>query len=464
MKLTPFGAAGGEVTGSCYLLETDQARILIDCGLFQGGKDAAAKNRVPTGGEIAKLDAVVLTHAHLDHTGRLPLLSKAGYTGPIYATPASIEMTGLILRDSAKLQAQDAERTNRKLERAGEPLIEPLYTSEQVERTISLFQPVPYHKVVPIAPGIVAEFIEAGHMLGSACIQFRVQEGERTRRIVFSGDLGPKGAPILKDYERFNDAEVVVLESTYGDREHRPLRETVDEFFEILKSAVAGQGKIMVPTFAVGRAQLLTMLLAYAFRKGIVKPFPIFLDSPMATEAWKIYRAHTELYDDDMVRFLNEGSITRDLGTLQYTITAEESKKINDFVGSCLILAGAGMCNGGRILHHFKQNLWKPENHVVIVGYQAEGTLGRFLVQGTAEVKIFGEKIAVRAKVHTMGGFSAHAGQTDLLNWLAPMARKETRVLLTHGENGPRNALAHLIRERYHIKAHLPQIHEQIEI
>jgi len=464
MKLTPFGAAGGEVTGSAYLLETDQARILVDCGLFQGGKDAEAKNRAAFGGDVSKLDAVILTHAHLDHTGRLPLLIKAGYTGPIYATPATMEMTGLILRDSAKLQASDAERTNRKLERAGEPLIEPLYTLQEVERTISLLRPAPYHQLAPVARGMQAEFIEAGHMLGSACIQFRIEEAGRTRRIVFSGDLGPKGAPILKDYERFNDAEVVVLESTYGDRDHRPLKETVEEFFEILKSTVEGRGKIMVPTFAVGRAQLLTMLLAYAFRKGIVKPFPIFLDSPMAAEAWKIDHAHSELFDDDMARFLREGSLTHDLETMQYTITAEESKKINDFPGPCLILAGAGMCNGGRILHHLKQNLWRPENHVVIVGYQAEGTLGRFLVQGTTQVKIFGEKIAVRAKVHTMGGFSAHAGQTDLLNWVAPMARKETRIFLTHGENGPRGILAQRIQERFHTNPHLPQIGEVISL
>ncbi len=464
MNLTPFGAAGGEVTGSAYLLEAGKSKVLIDCGLFQGGRGADAKNRAPSGRDASKLDAVVLTHAHLDHTGRLPLLSKAGYTGPIFATPATIEMTGLILRDSAKLQAADAERVNRKRQRAGDVPMEPLYTLQQVETTLSLLRPVPYHQLIPIAPGFEAEFIEAGHMLGSACIQFKVQEGGRTRKIVFSGDLGPKGAPILKDYERFNDAEVVVLESTYGDRDHRPLKDTVEEFFALVKSASSGQGKILVPTFAVGRAQLLTMLLAYAFRKGIVKPFPVFMDSPMATVAWKIYRAHSELFDEDMVKFLKEGSLTHDLETLHYTVTADESKKINELSGPCLIMAGSGMCNGGRILHHFKQNLWKPENHVVIVGYQAEGTLGRLLVQGAPDVKIFGEKVIVRSQVHTMGGFSAHAGQTDLLNWFAPMAKKGTRVILTHGENGPRTALAQMIEDRHKIKAHLPQLREEIQL
>ena len=246
MNLTPFGAAGGEVTGSAYLLEAGKSKVLIDCGLFQGGRGADAKNRAPSGRDASKLDAVVLTHAHLDHTGRLPLLSKAGYTGPIFATPATIEMTGLILRDSAKLQAADAERVNRKRQRAGDVPMEPLYTLQQVETTLSLLRPVPYHQLIPIAPGFEAEFIEAGHMLGSACIQFKVQEGGRTRKIVFSGDLGPKGAPILKDYERFNDAEVVVLESTYGDRDHRPLKDTVEEFFALVKSASSGQGKILV--------------------------------------------------------------------------------------------------------------------------------------------------------------------------------------------------------------------------
>jgi metallo-beta-lactamase family protein len=464
MKITPYGAAGGEVTGSAYLVETDSASVLIDCGLFQGGKDAAARNRAPLGCKVAELDAVVLTHGHLDHTGRLPLLAKAGYSGPIYATPATVEMTGLILRDSAKIQSQDIERQNRKRERAGESPLEPLYSPAEAEQVLLQLQPATLEESFDVAPGIRARMIEAGHMLGSASIELAVREGGRERLVAFSGDLGPTNAPILKDAETFPKADVVFLETTYGDRDHRPFRETAIEFFEIIKQAVAADGKILVPTFAVGRAQLLTMLLAYAFRKGLVKPIPVFLDSPMAIEAWKIYERHVELFDDEMLKFIHDGSVRKDLATMKPSVTAEDSKKINDIIGSCLVMAGAGMCTAGRILHHFKQNLWKPETHVIIVGYQAYGSLGRRLVEGEKMVKIFGEQIAVKAHIHTLGGFSAHAGQTDLLKWFEPLAGGRPLVVLTHGEDGPRRELAKQIQQRHGLKPLLPGLREVIEV
>jgi metallo-beta-lactamase family protein len=462
MKITPLGAAGGEVTGSAYFVETDQAKILVDCGLFQGGKDADTRNHASLSGPASRLDAVVLTHGHLDHTGRLPILSKLGYSGPIFATPATIELTSLILRDAAKLQAQDIERVNRKRQRAGEPPVEPLYTAEETECCLGQFRPVAYHHPTPVAPGITAEFVEAGHMLGSACIQLRIKQGPRERRVVFSGDLGPKDSPILKEFERFKDAEIVFLESTYGDHDHRGFEATAREFFEIVRSAVDNRGKILVPTFAVGRAQVLTMLLAWAFRNHVLPPFPVYLDSPMAIEAWKIYRAHHELYDEQMTRFLKEGNVAHDLETLTMSVTSDDSRKINDVPGPCLVMAGAGMCTGGRILHHLKQNLWRPETHVVIVGYQAIGSVGRMLVDGAEEVRLFGETIAVKARVHTLGGFSAHAGQADLLHWFAPLAKSKPRVFLTHGEDIPRKTLAKELRERFHVTCHLPKIGEEI--
>lgn len=464
MRLTPFGAAGGEVTGSAYLLETSQARVLIDCGLFQGGRHADARNHGQLVPSAAGLDAVVLTHGHLDHTGRLPLLLKAGYGGLVHATSATVDLTSLILRDSAKIQTQDAERINRKRERAGETPVEPLYTISQVESTLQRFSPVSYHTPITVAPGIEAEFAEAGHMLGSGSILLRVKENGSEKRIVFSGDLGPKNAPILRDFEPFSDADVVVLESTYGDHDHRGFTETVEEFFQIVKEAVQAGGKILVPTFAVGRAQLLTMLMAYAFRHGIVQPFPVYLDSPMALEAWKIYRAHRELFDDDMEKFLKEGSIQEDLKTFNASATADESRKINDVTGACLVMAGAGMCNAGRILHHLKQNLWRPGTHVVIVGYQAYGSLGRMLVEGAKEVKIFGEKIVVRAKVHTLGGFSAHAGQSDLLAWFSKMAKNKPKVILTHGEDAPRRALARQIKTLYGVTPIMPDLEQEMTL
>jgi metallo-beta-lactamase family protein len=281
---------------------------------------------------------------------------------------------------------------------------------------------------------------------------------------VFSGDLGPKGAPILRDYEPFQHADMVFLESTYGDRDHRPFRETVEEFVNIVKSAVRTGGKMLVPTFAVGRAQLLTLLLSWMFRTNKVKTFPIFLDSPMAIEATNIYTRHVELFDDDMLKYMREKLLREDLKTMKATATAEESKAINKQKGACLVMAGAGMCNAGRILHHLRQNLWKPETHVLIVGYQAQGSLGRQLLQGEKFVRIHGEKIAVQAKIHTLGGFSAHAGQTDLLNWFSVIAPSRPRVILTHGEDGPRQALAKLIQQRHGLEPVLPMVGDVIEL
>src|SRR5215471_3545315 len=463
MKITIVGASGGEVTGSAYYVQTKQSSVLVDCGLFQGGKKSEALNRPPTGAK-QKLDAVLLTHGHLDHTGRLPLLAKRGHTPPVFATPATIEMTALILRDSARIQAGDAERRNRKRQRAGEPPEEPLYTPENAEAIIQCLKPVPYQKPVQVAPGIQAIWTESGHMLGSASIQLLVEEDGRQKRVVFSGDLGPRGALILKDFEPFKHADLVFLESTYGDHDHRPFKETVDEFVRIVQDTVEKRGKILVPTFAVGRAQLLTSLLAWMFRKKKVRPFPIFLDSPMAIEATKIYTRHRELFDEGMTKFIAERPLRADLKTMTMSVTAQDSMKINDVAGPCLIMAGAGMCNAGRILHHLKQNLWKPDTHVLIVGYQSRESLGRRLVEGAKQVSIHGEKIAVKAQVHTLGGFSAHAGQTDLLTWFSAVAPSKPRVVLTHGEDGPRRELGSKIPQRFTLRSVLPKMGETVSI
>jgi metallo-beta-lactamase family protein len=301
-------------------------------------------------------------------------------------------------------------------------------------------------------------------MLGSASIQLEVQDKGKPKRVVFSGDLGPKGAPILRDFEPFHRADMVFLESTYGNRDHRPFEDTVKEFTGIVQEAVQNGGKIFVPTFAVGRAQLLTMLLAWMFRNKKVRPFPIFLDSPMAIEASKIYQHHPELFDDEMNAFLKQGAVGHDLRTLKLSITAEDSKKINDEPGPFLVLAGAGMCNGGRIMHHLRHNLARPETHVAIVGYQAGGTLGRMLVDGKKEVAMFGEKIQVKARVHTLGGFSAHAGQKDLLAWFETIAPSKPKVVLTHGEDEPRGALAKLIQSRFGLRSTSPKLQDVITL
>lgn len=462
MKIRVIGAAGGEVTGSAYMVETKQSRVLVDCGMFQGGRKSEALNRAPTKPNM-KLDAVVLTHGHLDHTGRLPLLTKLGWRGTIYATPATRQMAALIVRDSARIQSSDAKRQSLRNAREDKPPVEPLYSTEDAEGIISRFRDVPYQKALQVAPGIRAIWTEAGHMLGSSSIQLIVEEDGRSKRVVFSGDLGPRAIPLLRNFDPFKQADLVFLESTYGDRDHRPFMDTVDEFVDVVRLAMKAGGKIIVPTFAVGRAQLLTSLLAWMFRKKKCNPFPIYLDSPMAIEATKIYTEHRELFHEKMEKFIRERPLRSDLRTMRMTATADESKAINAVTGTCMIMAGAGMCNAGRVLHHLKANLWKPETRVLIVGYQGRGSLGRQLVDGAESVRIHGQQIVVKAKVHTLSGFSAHAGQTDLLEWFNVIAPSRPRVVLTHGEDGPRGELAKLIQRRHRLRCELPKMGDVIE-
>jgi metallo-beta-lactamase family protein len=463
IRLTFHGAAG-EVTGSAYHVQTDRASVLVDFGMFQGGEKEEERNRLPKGMKARELDAVLLTHGHLDHVGRLPLLARQGYSNPVYCTPATIDITRLILEDAAKIQAGDLIRENRKRQRSGQPELEPSFTHEDVQKIMSLCRPVPYDTPVEVAPGVRASFVEAGHLLGSASIRVCAQNGSASKCIAFSGDLGPSGAPILKDAEGFAQADAVVLESTYGDRDHKSLEATISEFEAIVREAVQNRVKLMVPTFAVGRAQLLMYLLAIMFRRGTVPKFPVFLDSPMAIEATRIYMEHPELYDEDLRALRAEHPIREDMNTLHLSLTADDSKAINNQEGPCMILAGAGMCTAGRILHHLKQNLWKSNAAVLIVGFQSENSLGRRLVDGVKEVTIFGEKIVVRARVNTLGGFSAHAGQTDLLNWFRPLAAGRPRVILTHGESRGRDALAAKIRERHGLDCDEPMLGETLEL
>lgn len=453
------------VTGSCTLLETNRARILIDFGQFQGGKRVEARNRLGTPIRPEKLDTVVLTHGHLDHCGRLPLLLKGGFRGKIRATPATIDMAGLILRDAAKVQAHDVERENRKRERGGLPPLEPLFTPEDVEGTMHLFRPVGYGLPEVVASGIQAEYHEAGHMLGSASISLRVEEEGKVKTAVFSGDIGPRGLPILKDSECFQRADAVVMESTYGDRDHRSLDQTVEELRDILREVSRTRGRVLVPAFAVGRTQQMIFHLVDLFARGEVEPFPVIVDSPMASGAIRIYENHPELFDEE-ARQAGTSSVHRDLlrRFVRETESADDSRALNDFAGPCLIMAGSGMANAGRILHHLRHGLWRTDTQVLIVGYQAEGTLGRMLVEGRKEVRIFGETIAVKATVHTMGGFSAHAGQTDLLRWFDSMAGAKPAVFLNHGEERQRAALKAAIEARHGIEAWLPDHGQTVEL
>jgi len=455
MKIKIVGAAGGEVTGSAYFVQTEQAKVLVDAGMFQGGKKSEAKNRLPAGVDLSKLDAVLLTHAHLDHTGRVPLLVKHGFRGRIFATAVTIDLADLILRDSARLQAQDAQRHRRKTPPAAWPR-EPLYGPEHVEPFRRLARAVPYREPVAIAGGLTARWIEAGHMLGSASIELTVQENAHRRTIVFSGDLGPTTLPIVRQFETLPRADLVFLESTYGDRDHRPYSETLTEFEDLVKQAVEAKSKILVPTFAIGRSQQILYHLAVMFRREMVRPFHVYLDSPMAIEAGRAMVRHPDLFDEEMLEWKSRGLLPLDKNWFHPSVTARESQSLNDVDGPCLILAGAGMCNGGRILHHFRENLPRENTRVLIVGYQGHGSLGRRLVEGAKSVSLYGEQIAVRATVHTLNGFSAHAGQSDLLKWFAPLAASKPQVIITHGEDAPRKALQAQIQRRFGLSPHLP--------
>ncbi|MFZ4521782.1 MAG: MBL fold metallo-hydrolase RNA specificity domain-containing protein [Bacteroidales bacterium] len=463
MKITFYGAAGG-VTGTAYYCESSNARIMIDCGMFQGGKRDESRNKAAPPVNYRTLDAIVLTHAHLDHCGRLPMAVREGYRGPIFGTPATLDLAALVLRDSLKVQTSDLDKQNRMLVRNGKPKIKPPFYEEDVEGAILQMKPLSYHEPFPVAKGMHITVDEAGHILGSGSLKLTVEEKSRKKSVIFSGDLGAAGMPIVRDPEPFREADMVIMESTYGDRDHKPLQETIDEAVRIIKEALHTKGKILVPSFAIGRTQDLIYYFEQAFRKGGLPRFPIYIDSPMAIEATRIYMSHPELFDDEMNEFINSGEMERDKGYIRPTQTAEESKHLNEVQGPCMIIAGSGMCNAGRIRHHLRHNLWKAETSVLIVGYQAEGTLGRKLVDGNQSVNIFGERIAVKAQIHKLGGFSAHAGQTDLLKWFNVLAPDRPRVVLTHGEEKARHPLAEIIRQRYGLQPFLPQYGDSIDL
>lgn len=464
MQIKLTGASGGEVTGSAYVVRTKRACVMIDAGIFQGGRETEVKNRLPTGVRLEDLDAVLLTHAHLDHTGRVPLLFKHGYGGPIFATRATIDLAEIILKDCAKIQAQDAERKTRKAAQSGRPPVEPLYQPEDVEVFRSRTRPVAFQNSVQVAEGITARWIEAGHMLGSGCIELTVDEGGQKKIAVFSGDLGPTTLPLIRQFETFERADVVFLESTYGDRQHRPYAQTVAEFERIVKQVSKTPGKILVPTFAIGRSQQILYHLAVMFLRKDIPHFPVFLDSPMALQASQVYVKHPDLFDDELLAWKDRGLLPLNKDIFKPSTTAEDSKQLNEIAGPCAILAGAGMCNAGRILYHLKENLPKPSTHVLIVGYQGHGSLGRRLVDKHKVVTIFGQKIPVNATVHTLNGFSGHADQRELINWFSALAPSRPKVVLTHGEDRGRNSLAALIRQQHGIEAALPRQGEVIEV
>ncbi|MBS0201014.1 MAG: MBL fold metallo-hydrolase [Proteobacteria bacterium] len=453
-----FDGAAGRVTGSLHQVQAAGKRLLLDCGMVQGSDEEEAINTQPFNFDIAGIDAVVISHAHIDHIGRLPLLVARGYKGPIYAQNATAELMPIMLMDSASLQESDAERTN-KHRRDGEPEVVPLYTKDDVQKTLPLIRTLDYHQRSEILPGIEINLLDAGHILGSSIVEV-FADG---RKLVFSGDLGPKGTPILRDAENPQVADLLMMESTYGDRDHKDRAETIRELGGILEAAWKDGGNVLIPAFAVGRSQELLYWFARHWDEWQMSRWQIFLDSPMAGKVVQVYDHHHELFDADAQDVWKGTPNPFRLPNLHVTESVDESMAINRIRNGAIVIAGNGMASGGRILHHFIHNLDRREVHVVFVGYQAQNTLGRRLVNGAKSVRIHGQEIRVNAQMHTVGGLSAHMGQTELLEWYGAF-KPAPIVALLHGEDDARSALAAEIRQRCGVDAKLPRPGETVGV
>jgi metallo-beta-lactamase family protein len=457
-----FHGAAREVTGSCFLVRTGERRLLIDCGLIQGAPADEARNRQPFPFNPRDLDAVILTHAHLDHSGRLPLLVKAGFRGPVYTHRATRDLCQIMLKDAASLNEKDAEHENRRRERQGKRLVEPLYTRPDAEKAMRQFQALDYDTERQLLPGVRLRLRDAGHILGSAILELWLEENGNRRKIVFSGDLGHADAPILRDPETVHEADLVVLESTYGDREHRPWGETIAELGEVFRAAQQSQGNILIPAFAIGRSQELLYFLKQHGREWGIDQWTVFLDSPMAIEATEVYGRHWKLFDAEAHQRRKKAGDPFSMPNLHFSRTAAQSMAINRVRSGAIVIAGSGMCDGGRIRHHFKHNLWREQCHVIFAGFQARGTLGRRIVDGARTIKLWNETIRVGARIHTVGGLSAHAGQSGLLNWYRNFERHPA-VALVHGEPEPMSVLARRLHS-LHATVLMPKAGERIDL
>jgi len=458
MEIEFFGAAG-EVTGSCHILRVQGHTVLLDCGLIQGGRKDEARNAEPFPFDASSVDAVVLSHAHLDHCGRLPLLAKRGFRGPIYAQQATCELSAILLADAAHLEERDAEYLSRKMGKK----IKPLYTMAEGEAVMKQMRGIKYRQRFPVLPGVEACFRDAGHILGSCSVELWIEESGRKKKLVFSGDLGQYDTPILRDPECLDDADVVLMESTYGGRRHRSREQTVLEIGEIITHARAGKGNILIPAFAIGRTQEVLYQLGQHYEEWNLDRFQIFLDSPMAIETSKVYWEYPNLYDEEATRLRRENGGMPLLPNLKLSRNTEDSMAINRIRSGAIIIAGSGMCNGGRIVHHLKHNLPFAQNHVIIVGYQAFGTLGRRLVDGFQSVRIHNEEVAVKASIHTVGGLSAHGDQDDLARWYECMKNRPP-VYLVHGERDAQSAFKSYLESRCNAHVQVPDPGQRLDL
>jgi metallo-beta-lactamase family protein len=452
-----FLGGAREVTGSCILVQAAGTRFLVDCGMFQGGAESGRKNSRPLPVPPSSIDFVLATHAHLDHTGLLPRVARDGFRGPIYATSATADLMRVMLPDSGHIQEREAEWQTRKALRAGRGDGRPLYTEADAFAVLPQLKSIPYGEAVSPAPGVSARFLDAGHILGSAIVSVTVRDGRREKVFVFTGDLGHKGLPIVRDAAPVESADALVMESTYGNRVHKEMEETIEEFLHAVTDTLRRKGgNVIIPAFAVGRAQDILYLLADLTRKGRVKGLTLYIDSPLAAQATQITLRHPECFDGEARQVLAWREANPDALRVVVTASTEESMALNSLRGGAIILAGSGMCEAGRIKHHLKHNLWRKECSIVIVGFQAQGTLGRKIVDGAKWVRVLGEEIAVAADVYTIGGLSAHADRDDLLSWAGNFRTPPGRVFVAHGEESVSLGFAQELQNRFRWNAEVP--------
>ena len=453
MKIKFCGASIG-VTGSCHLITTDKHQVLLDCGQFQGGKAMEVMNYEAFPFDAGAVEAVILSHAHIDHCGRLPLLVKRGFKGAIYCTDATADLLDVMLKDSAFIHEKDAEMQTRKNLRGGKPAVEPLYTMADAEATLKLVKPTLYNKLVQINPEMEICFNDAGHILGSAVIELWAKEGENTSKIVFSGDLGVVDRPILRNPTKIKKADYVIMETTYGNRLHPANATSIDELIDITLETVKRGGSVVIPSFAVGRTQELIYQFNMFYEQHpeyqeILGKVNVYIDSPMATTATEVFKKNAQVFDDETKEFILNGDHPLDFKNLKFTRNTADSQMLNMDKSPKVIISASGMCEAGRIRHHLKHTLWDERNSIVFVGYQAEGTLGRHLIEGATEIKLFGETVVVNAQIHNLEGFSGHADQKGLLDWLGGFQTMPKQIFLVHGELESKQDFAEIVRNQF---------------
>jgi len=462
MKIEFLGGAG-TVTGSSYIVKDDDFTIMVDCGMFQGKRDLKERNLINRVYDPPKIDALLLTHAHIDHSGLIPKLVKDGFYGNVYSTKATADLCAVMLPDSAHIQEMDIKWVNKRNRKLGREQEEVLYTIEDAEECLKNFVPVDYGKKIRIHPRVEVRFRDAGHILGSAFIEMWVEEKGGKTKIVFSGDVGQKDQAIIRDPEVIDEADILLIESTYGDRLHKNKEDTYQEFKQIIRESFDKKGNIVIPAFAVERTQEIIYTLSQLFNNEEVPRIPVYIDSPLAISATEIFRENRQCFDEKTSEILLSGDSPLDFSNLTFSKTAKESKLLTKKAKGSIIISASGMCTAGRIKYHLANNLYKSESSIVFVGYQAEGTLGRRIVEGAKQVKLYGEDVAVKAKVYTLGGFSAHADRDGLLDWMSRIDNPDLKVFVVHGEKDSAEAFAGHVKEKFGYYAHVPQWGEIID-